>query len=179
MEVRHAVRQLYVMSSAPGSSAEREWHRALDGGLRKEPAAQDSLPGPCGGHALHLHPKPAQQGAPDQPHLPKASTASPLHALAARSMWPRLESNMAAFLLHPGTSVWVGSYAEIIDACLDGAALHAGVGGAGGVGAAAGCQRHAAQEGAGQAGVLPAQDRGGSCTSAGQPHPSPAKHAGG
>ena len=88
MEVRRAVRQLYVMSSTPGSSNGREWHRALDGGLRKEPAAQDSLPGPCGGHALHLHPK-LTQGDLDQPHLPKASTAPSLHAAAAENVWPQ------------------------------------------------------------------------------------------
>ena len=87
MEVRHAVRQLYVASNVPGSSNGREWHRALDGGLRKEPATQDSLPGPCGGHALHVHPKPAQ-GDLDQPHLPKASTASPSHAIASNSVRP-------------------------------------------------------------------------------------------
>ena len=103
MEVRHAVRQLYVMSSAvPGSGAECEWHRALDGGLQKEPAAQDSLPGPCGGHALHLHPKPAQEGGLDQPHLPKASSTFPSHAVPAGSTRPCQESYLAASILPPG-----------------------------------------------------------------------------
>lgn len=72
MEVRRAVRQLYVKTSAPGSTG-GEWFRALDGGVRREPASQDSLPGPCGGHSLHLHPKQAEDAAL-QPHLPKAST---------------------------------------------------------------------------------------------------------
>ncbi len=73
MEVRHAVRQLYVKPSVPGnaSAAGREWQRALDGGLRREPANQDSLPGPCGGQSLHLHPKQAH-GDVAEPHLPKA-----------------------------------------------------------------------------------------------------------
>ncbi len=70
MEVRRAVRQLYVKSSAPGSNG-REWYHALDGGVRREPASQDSLPGPCGGQSLHLHPKQAQDDALE-PHLPKA-----------------------------------------------------------------------------------------------------------
>ena len=74
MEVRHAVRQLYVKPSAPGNvgGAGRKWQRAVEGGLRREPANQDSLPGPCGGHSLHLHPKQAQ-GDTIEPHLPKAS----------------------------------------------------------------------------------------------------------
>ena len=72
MEVRRAVRQLYVKTSAPGSTG-REWFHALDGGARREPASQGSLPGPCGGQSLHLHPKQAKDDAP-QPHLPKAST---------------------------------------------------------------------------------------------------------
>ena len=71
MEVRRAVRQLYVKPNAPGSSG-KEWHRALEGGLRREPASQDSLPGPCGGQSLHLHPKQADAHTL-QPHLPKAS----------------------------------------------------------------------------------------------------------
>ena len=70
MEVRRAVRQLYVKSSTPGSNS-KEWHHAMDGGLRREPANQDSLPGPCGGQLLHLHPKQGQEGT-SQPHLPKA-----------------------------------------------------------------------------------------------------------
>lgn len=74
MDVRHAVRQLYVKPSAPSKvgTAGREWQRALDGGLRREPANQDSLPGPCGGQSLHLHPKQAQEDT-TEPHLPKAS----------------------------------------------------------------------------------------------------------
>ena len=75
MEVRRAVRQLYVKSSAPGSSG-GEWCHALDGGARREPASQGSLPGPCGGQSLHLHPKQAEDDAL-QPHLPKACTHSP------------------------------------------------------------------------------------------------------
>ena len=71
MEVRRAVRQLYVKSSAPGSNG-KEWYHTLDGGVRREPASPDSLPGPCGGQSLHLHPKQAQDDAPE-PHLPKAS----------------------------------------------------------------------------------------------------------
>ena len=72
MEVRRAVRQLYVKPSTPGSNG-KEWYHALDGGVRREPASQDSLPGPCGGQSLHLHPKQAQDDALE-PHLPKACT---------------------------------------------------------------------------------------------------------
>ena len=93
MEVRHAVKQLYVKLSGTGASAgSKEWYHALDGGLRREPANQDSLPGPCGGHSLHLHPKQAEDDA-TQPHLPKAS-AQPL-------VWRRILRAVIPMVLSP------------------------------------------------------------------------------
>ena len=55
MEVRHAVRQLYVKQGGDGvTNAADAWFAVGDGGLIRTPADTGDLPGPCGGHSLHV-----------------------------------------------------------------------------------------------------------------------------
>ena len=55
LEVRHAVRQLYVKQGGNGAtSAGDAWFAAGGGGLIRTPADAGDLPGPCGGHSLHV-----------------------------------------------------------------------------------------------------------------------------
>jgi hypothetical protein len=71
LEVRHAVRELYVRAAGEnGQSGAHAWYCASAGGLTRTPADAADLPGPCGGHSLHVQPKQAEEDGPAQ--LPKA-----------------------------------------------------------------------------------------------------------
>jgi hypothetical protein len=68
LEVRHAVRHLYVQQMGVGGATDA-WFVASRGGLDRTPASAADLPGPCGGQKLHVQPK---DGGDDEPlQLPK------------------------------------------------------------------------------------------------------------
>ncbi|BDA42740.1 Vacuolar protein sorting-associated protein 41 homolog [Coccomyxa sp. Obi] len=68
LEVRHAVRQLHVREAGSGGSPDA-WYMAEGGGLKRKPVDASSLPGPWGGHKLHVQPR--QAAGQDSQQLPK------------------------------------------------------------------------------------------------------------
>ncbi len=78
LEVRHAVRQLHVREAGSGGSADA-WYMAEGGGLKRKPVAASSLPGPWGGHKLHVQPR--QAAGQESQQLPKVCHSSRTAAL--------------------------------------------------------------------------------------------------
>ncbi len=73
LEVRHAVRQLHVREAGSGGSPDA-WYMAEGGGLKRKPVDASSLPGPWGGHKLHVQPR--QAAGQDSEQLPKVCHSS-------------------------------------------------------------------------------------------------------
>lgn len=69
LEVRHAVRQLYVQQTGSASAADA-WFQVSSGGLKRAAADPSDLPGPCGGYKLHVQAR-AEHVDDDAVLLPK------------------------------------------------------------------------------------------------------------
>ena len=72
------MRQLYVKAAGENGSSAHAWYCVGAGGLIRTLADASDLPGPCGGHSLHVQPR--QATADDDAHsqqLPKVCALEP------------------------------------------------------------------------------------------------------